>query len=355
VTTKQKTGKIYFYVYPSAFQNVGGGEVQLLETKNHLDKLGAPVHLFDQWTDQFQPGDLLHVFGSVKEALGLMVAAKSLGAKVVLSPIIWYNWQSSLRIHYSTRDRAVCILRQLTKTLFPSFPSSRRKMMLLADLILAGSRMEADQIEKYFSIPRSKIKVIRYGVDEHFYNATRNQFVERYKLEDFVLCVGRIEPRKNQLKLIHAMKRSPRPLVLIGGAVSHHQDYYARCRREAGSNVHFLGALPPGSDLLKSAYAACSVFALPTWFETPGHAAMEAALAGAKVVVTREGSAREYFGDLVDYINPASVRDIARQIKKALKQDPSRLLSEHVRQNFTWNKTAKETLDAYALASDETE
>ena len=67
---------IYFYVYPSAFQNPGGGEILLLKTKQYLEELGVNVRLFDQWQHRFQSGDLLHVFGSVKEALGLMETAK---------------------------------------------------------------------------------------------------------------------------------------------------------------------------------------------------------------------------------------------------------------------------------------
>ena len=47
------------------------------------------------------------------------------------------------------------------------------------------------------------------------------------------------------------------------------------------------------------------MFALPSWFETPGLAALEAALAGCSVVITPFGSTREYFGDLVEYARPA--------------------------------------------------
>ena len=49
---------------------------------------------------------------------------------------------------------------------------------------------------------------------------------------------------------------------------------------------------------LASAYAAARVFALPSWFETPGLAALEAGLAGCAVAITPYGSTRDYFGDL---------------------------------------------------------
>ena len=48
----------------------------------------------------------------------------------------------------------------------------------------------------------------------------------------------------------------------------------------------WLGRLDHHDPLLASAYAAARVFALPSWFETPGLAALEAALAGCSVAIT---------------------------------------------------------------------
>lgn len=72
--------KVAFYVYPTAFQNPGGGEVQLLKTKEALEKLGVPIKLFDIWNDRLRDFDILHVFGSVKDALPMMEEAKRVGS-----------------------------------------------------------------------------------------------------------------------------------------------------------------------------------------------------------------------------------------------------------------------------------
>src|SRR3989338_6602079 len=116
---------IYFYVYPSAFQNPGGGEILLLKTKEYLERSGVKVKLFDMWNDRFQKGDILHVFGSVKEALGLMEVAKSKGVQIVHSPIVWYNWQSTFGISYHWKERLLCVARQAAKSAFPFLPSAR--------------------------------------------------------------------------------------------------------------------------------------------------------------------------------------------------------------------------------------
>ena len=299
------------------------------------------------WNDRLKSGDLLHVFGSVKEAMGLMEVAKSKGVRIVHSPIIWYNWQSSLLIPYPPKERLLCFLRQAVKTLLPIAPSPRKRMMELADLVLASSHMEAEQIARYFLIPRHRIKVVPYGADEKLVGVGGELFEQKFGLRQFVLTVGRIEPRKNQLALIRAMKEIDRPLVIIGSPVSHHQAYYKQCRKEGGSKVRFLGYLPTDSMELRSAFAACDVFALPTWFETPGIAALEASLAGAKLVVTREGSTQEYFGNFAEYVNPASVPDIRDKIRKALERNKSNDLRDHIRRNYLWQHTAARTMECY--------
>ena len=338
---------IYFYVYPSAFQNPGGGEILLLKTKEYLERLGIEIKLFNQWEHRFQSGDLLHVFGSVKEALGLMAIAKSKGVTIVHTPVIWYNWQSSLLIPYDFGERILCAARQTAKTFFPIIASSRKKMMHLADVVLASSKAEGDQISKYFLVPKHKIRVAVCGTDESYESMDPTFFIRKFGLKNFVLVVGRIEPRKNQLSLIRAMNRVEKLLVVIGETVSNYQNYYNQCRREAGNNVFFIGNLLMNSNELRSAYSACEIFALPTWFETPGIAALEAGLSGAKIVITREGATREYFKDFVEYVNPSSVSDIRSKILTAIARSKSDDLKNFIKQNYLWQNTAEQTLEAY--------
>jgi len=338
---------IYFYVYPSAFQNPGGGEILLLKTREYLEKANVPVKLFDMWQDRIKPGDIFHVFGSVKEALGMMQTAKSKGAKIVHCPIIWYNWQSSLAVPYPAKERLMAVVRQAAKSFFSAIPSERRSMMCLADRVLGGSQAEAEQIHRYFLIPRDKTRVVTYGVDALYEQGNRSLFEEQFKLKDFILMVGRIEPRKNQLKLIRALKGSGKDLVIAGSPVSWHNDYYEKCQRESDSRVHWIGPLEKDSALLRAAYAACNVFVLPSWFETPGLAAMEAALAGAKVVITREGATQEYFGREAAYVNPASEKDIRDKVLSACAAIKTDGLQRRMREKFLWADSAQQNLRVY--------
>ena len=338
---------IYFYVYPSAFQNPGGGEVQLLKTKEYLEKRGLEIRLYDQWKDQLQKGDILHVFGSIKYCYGLMRTAKEVGARVVLSTICWSDWRSALHTYPDWRRRTANIARHLAKAWFPWVPSLRKATMEVSDLLFPNSEREAEQLVRYFRVPREKIVVIPNGVDALYQEANPAFFESRYGLKDFFLCVGRIEPRKNQLALVRAHRGIKRPLVMIGEAVSRYRDYELQCRREASSNVHFLGYFPTDSQEIRSAYAACDTFVLPSWFETPGLAALEAALAGAKLVITDGGPTREYFGEEAFYVDPSRLADIRRKMELAEGQARNGVLRERIRKNYLWEQVAEKLTSCY--------
>lgn len=339
--------KAAFYVYPTAFQSPGGGEVMLLKTREYLEREGVEVSLFDPWRDKLKDFDLLHTFGSVKDALPMMRAASQAGIPNVLSTVCWYSWKSAWGTYGTLRNRVLSAARHAAKSWLPFLPSERKTMMEISDILLPNSQSEARQLMRFFRMPESKILVVPNAVDSSFAEASPELFVERYGFQDFILLVGRIEPRKNQLNVIRALKGIGRPTVIIGDCVPGYETYESACRQEADRDIHFLGGLPHGSPLLASAYAACDTFVLGTWLETPGLAALEAALAGAKVVITVEGATREYFKNFVRYVPPSDPRAIREAVQKSLASAKGPALSIHVKENYSWANTAKLTLSAY--------
>ena len=340
--------KVAFYSYPSAFQNPGGGEVQLDKTMEYLKKAGVKVKKFDQWNDKLEEFDIFHVFGSVKDCLGLVKTARSKGVKIALSTIFWSDFRRAINEARSLKDRAGLLVRQAAKSFFPRFPSARRELMLASDILFPNGQGEADQLAKYFSVDRNKLFVVPNGVDERFRKVSPDEFTKKYGIKDFILYVGRIEPRKNQLNFIRAMKSyNEKPIVFIGAPVSDYEDYYGQCREEATENMHFIGHVGHDSPLLEAAYASCTVFALTSWFETPGLSALEAALSGANIVITDGGCTREYFGDMAVYASPNNVTGIRLAVSEACKTPKNDKLVKHVFENFTWDKVAARTIEGY--------
>ena len=79
-------------------------------------------------------------------------------------------------------------------------------------------------------------------------------------------------------------------LVLIGSPVSGYEEYFNECKKLGGGFTTFIPTMRHEDPLLRSAYAACDLFVLQGWFETPGLVAMEAALAGAQDVTVKTDS-----------------------------------------------------------------
>jgi glycosyltransferase involved in cell wall biosynthesis len=138
------------------------------------------------------------------------------------------------------------------------------------------------------------------------------------------------------------------PIVILGGEVPGFEDYAAACRRAAGERVRFLGHCEHDDPLLASAYAACGCLVLASWYETPGLAALEAAMSGAPLVLPWRGCAGEYFGPHARYVDAgrlASIRD-ATLSALAAGRDPA--LAELVRRNYSWDAAARATAEGYS-------
>jgi glycosyltransferase involved in cell wall biosynthesis len=332
------------------FQSPGGGENQLIQTGRHLEELGISVRLFSGWTDRFETARLLHLFGMSREGLELARVARAVRIPVVLSPICWYEPRALVALEALPARKLASLAAWSARCLAPSIPSWRRELLRLADRVLPNSHAEAVQLVRLFGVARRRIRVVPNGVLPSTGSASPELFQQRLRIGPFVLSVGRIEPRKNTLGLIRAVGQLAMPLVLIGEAPPGQERYEEECRRASLDQVVWLGRLDHHDPLLASAYAAARVFALPSWFETPGLAALEAALAGCSIVITPYGSTREYFGDLVEYARPDRVAEIRRAVARCWDNGADPRLARLIANRYLWPRVAQITAEVYEEA-----
>ena len=342
-------GSVLFHAPTAVFQAPGGGENQLVQTGRHLEAQGASVRLFSPWTDRLDRARLVHLFGMSREGLELARVASARGVPVVLSPICWYERRAIAALAGGTVQRTAHLAKWAIKYAAPRWPSWRRELLATADAILPNSEAEARQLVRLFAIDRRKFHVVPNGVEPRFAQASPALFRERFQLdrEPFVLYVGRVEPRKNVLALVEASRAIGQRLFVIGDAPPGQEAYAERCRRAGHGWARWLPALEHDDPLLASAFAAARVFALPSWFETPGLAALEAGLAGCAVVVTPFGCTREYFGDRVTYARPDRPAEIRRALAQASWIGPDSRLAPHVAARYLWSEVARRTAEVY--------
>ncbi len=325
----------------------GGGEVQLLATADALRALDVEPLLAAPTPQRLATADCLHLFGSLPEHLPAVAAARRAGIPVVLSTIAWFALANCWREPWPWVRRATAAARFLARAACPGLPGWRRRLYRSVDRLLPNSQGEAEQLLRYFRIPAEQIRIVPNGADPRMAHGEPEAFVRRFGVRRFALCPGRIEPRKNQLGLIRAMRRSRLPLVVLGDVVPGHESYLAQCRREAGPCVRFLPRIDHHDPLLAAAYAACACLVLPSWFETPGLVALEAAMSGTPLVLTSGGCAREYFGEQAAYVAPGDEAGIRRAVERAagLPRNPG--LARLVREGFSWAAAAEASRSAY--------
>jgi glycosyltransferase involved in cell wall biosynthesis len=227
-----------------------------------------------------------------------------------------------------------------------------KELCEMAELVLPDTKDEMEMLARGFAVPRDKMRELPNGVEERFANASPDLFVKEYGLKDFVLYVGHIGPaRKNVYPMLKAVKELGVQAVLIGPVSE--TGYANQCMKlvAESSNIKVIPGLAPESPLLESAYATCDTFVLPSLYETPGLAALEAGLAGAKVCITRYGGTQEYFKDFATYLEPASDDSIRNAIKQTLAREKDSHLRDHIRANYLWSRAGETLSEIYNSAT----
>lgn len=195
-----------------------------------------------------------------------------------------------------------------------------------ADVIVAISEQTKQDIIHYYQIDEQKIKVIYQDCDEQFHQQQSTTTLEdvklRYQLPSiFLLSVGTIEERKNQLLILKALQEvKDIPLVLVGRRTAYQdqlQDFIKEQQLE--HRVTFINDVQ-FSDL-PAIYALADVFVYPSIFEGFGIPIIEAQNQSTPVVTSTGSCFSETGGDAAFYSNPYNAAELAENINKILTNE----------------------------------
>jgi len=368
----KKSLKVLF-IYRSDIDGNGGAAAVMIATCNALKDLGVQVEITYEQYPKTEGFDAVHVFNiwSPPAALAQLQHLRRCDIPVIWSPFYlhwcecaWANLAFELiyKQQTSLAEREKILNGYAAGTLeinglgrwkpneiYPGFHQTLKAMLLCVDHLCLASHSEIQKLSQVVENPTLPFMVTPHGVDAlPFRNASPVPFVSRFGIKDFILCVGAVDRRKNQLMLVEALKGTSLPIVLIGP--SYELDYLEVCKKEGGGRVVSTGRLNP--DLVASAYKAASVHVLPSFAEGAALANLEAAVSECAMVVSNRSSEFEYFGDGPFYCSPNDPASIGKAVSYArqsalAEKERWEDLSRHVATNFTWKRTAELTLEAY--------
>jgi len=225
--------------------------------------------------------------------------------------------------------------------------------------VICNSELVAEEMVRYYHLPRSRLTVIYNGVDTAMFTpdlAAEHRLATRKTLgvaddTPLLLFVGSGFERKGVPQLLRAaaaMRRSETRLVIVGAdrKLAAMRKLAAKLRIEG--RVHFTG---PAQDV-RPWYGAADGFVLPTFYDPCPNAALEALACGLPIVTSINCGAREWLrndenGWLVD---PADIEQLSVRLDDlaGLAGDPRpRAAARAVAEPLTLSAMAERLLGLY--------
>ena len=362
--------RILFCVRHNFYDAPGGAQVQMLKTKEYLEKLGiecdlttTPYNVNYNLYDVLHLTDLTWVYDNIvyfKE-----IEKQKFSGKKVLSTIYWpfddyasngapflqkiifkifgvngFEFAKALAKYVLKRESIY--LNGLKK----SYISIQKDIALSVDWLLPNAELEMKALNDRLGLNLQNYSVANNALDTSVFDEIIASS-DIKKDSNLITFVARIDARKNQLNFLKAIMNTPYKIRFIGNAGPNSQSYLEELKVLAlkRGNVEFISHIPQ-EEVFKHMLEA-KVNVLTSWIETPGLVSLEAAYAGCNIVVSDKGSVRDYFRNYAFYCEPTNLNDIKNKTLDALDSDFNEEFRDLIKAEYSWEKTAKQTLEVY--------
>jgi glycosyltransferase involved in cell wall biosynthesis len=265
------------------------------------------------------------------------------------------------------RGRSVVTVHDLGFRFFPrAHPTLARWYLELstrwaarrASQLIAISRTTARDLSRCYGVSPDRVRVVYEGVGSGFHpvsdQAQLTEVRRRHGLETepYLFTVGTIQPRKNLLVLLRALRllldSSESPVLLaVGGRFG----WGSRLEAEVAqlgleSRVRRLGYI--ADEDLPSLYSGALAYVQPSLYEGFGLTVLEAMACGTPVVAAIGSALPEVVGQAGLLVNPERPDEVASAVGRLIADEAlaRQLAAAGLARaaSFTWERCARETL-----------
>jgi glycosyltransferase involved in cell wall biosynthesis len=317
--------------------------------------------LDEPWLDGMR---VVSVPGSIRTLYPLWNTVRSPALPGPLASADVLHATSGVAIPPATRSQRVIVtIHDLAFLRYPElFPRRWRMLYRLglgvaarrADAILTPSRSTADDVVARGGVDPARVHVTPLAATLPTGAAEPARVLERLGVATpYLLFVGTIEPRKNLVTLVRAYRRAaagiPHALVLAGPPGWDLEPLSRELAAPGPGRIVRTGRLSDAE--LDAVYRGASAFVYPSLYEGFGLPVLEAMVRGIPTIASNVSSLPEVTEDAALLVDPRSPEALGGAIATVLGDDAlaSRLGEDGRRraERFTWDETARLTLEAY--------
>lgn len=225
-----------------------------------------------------------------------------------------------------------------------------------ADLIVAISEQTKRDYMEFFGVEERRIRVVYQGCNELYWQevseADKQRVREHFRLpSEYALCVGALEERKNQVRIIEAIAStgSNIPLVLVGRGNEEYKRRLKECATHYSVPLQFIEKAC--QEDLPAIYTMATLFVYPSLFEGFGIPILEAARCQVPVITSSGTCFEEIAGEGALYVSPTDSEAIGEAIRMSLQERAAtqQRVKNALRntEKFRAEQRAQEMMDVY--------
>ena len=276
------------------------------------------------------PQGLWRVFPSVWRSVGVRHTVKRDGVE------LFHGLSHELPYGLPKGVKRVVTMHDLIVMRYPAFfkPVDRVIHMLkmrhacrVADVIVAISEQTKRDLVDLLGVTEEKIRVVYQSCDPIFWEKAVKEvknLKEKYGLpERYIICVGTVEERKNQVTAVRALAQLPADvkLVIVGRPRGSYPDEVSREAREKGVEGRVLFLQDAHFEDFPALYRGAVASVYMSVFEGFGIPVLESMCCDCPVVTSNISSMPEAGGEAALYAAPTDADAVAIHLRRLL-EDP---------------------------------
>ncbi len=341
-----------------------GGDGRVMAQMRDAASLHDIDIVFANTYEQCAAADVIH---AVNVTLPTVMQSSVRFASTLKKPLVvttlYEDWSRYLDISHRTfsmlqryvtgREQLDAVIHSISLAV-PNDRGPRLDLSVLVDhcqALLASGEEEATRLKGDYPDLSESVQIVQFAVDQPL--PADQKSIARMKhmlgFDQYVLCIGRLETRKNQLMLLAALQHEDIPIVFATGGYTPQPVYReAVLRWKRKAPVRFIERVPWNG--LSVLIRGASLHALPSFYELPGLVHLECARAGIPIVASSWGGLCDYLpASAFHHCEPNDAATIRDAVHAALQGSASPLAAE-LASSYSLERLAESLGSAYDAA-----